>query len=119
MLLPAMMSTQQNNIESAATESDHDPLTISSCPLCMMNPGPMICDRTPANKKTALSGSGAMVADNCCILPGMTLGENALLGSGSIGPFPPSQLYESRSSLDTAGKRPPRFSAAPPSPSAR
>mmetsp|Transcript_80847 Transcript_80847/g.212237 ORF Transcript_80847/g.212237 Transcript_80847/m.212237 type:complete len:1604 (-) Transcript_80847:21-4832(-) len=29
--------------------------------------------------------SGAMVADNCCLLPGTTLGENGLLGSGSVG----------------------------------
>eukprot|EP00930_Biecheleria_cincta_P066724 TRINITY_DN5298_c0_g1_i1.p1 TRINITY_DN5298_c0_g1~~TRINITY_DN5298_c0_g1_i1.p1 ORF type:complete len:1420 (+),score=199.34 TRINITY_DN5298_c0_g1_i1:395-4261(+) len=29
--------------------------------------------------------SGAMVADNCCILPGSVLSEGAMLGSGSVG----------------------------------
>lgn len=29
--------------------------------------------------------SGAMIADNCCILPGTVVGQNAVLGTGSLG----------------------------------
>mmetsp|Transcript_46202 Transcript_46202/g.119491 ORF Transcript_46202/g.119491 Transcript_46202/m.119491 type:complete len:1577 (+) Transcript_46202:102-4832(+) len=40
-------------------------------------------DRQEARKVRIMSG--AMVADNCCLLPGTTLGEHGLLGSGSVG----------------------------------